>query len=133
MFENKNRIKTYLETIIQETELIPEMSKTIEKPNDFLTDITGMTIFRACGMSLQYVTETCIKIRNLVGMGLFDKYNVVPWVEIFGLRNFISHAYGDVKEKDVFDTIKRDVPALNSTAKQMLEDLKTGKLDRFFN
>ena len=44
MFENKNRIKSYLETIIQETELIPEMSKTIEKPNDFLTDITGMTI-----------------------------------------------------------------------------------------
>ena len=133
MFENKNRIKTYLETIIQETELIPEMSKSIEKPNDFLTDITGMTIFRACGMSLQYVTETCIKIRNLTGKEFFDQYNDVPWVEIFGLRNFISHAYGDVKEKDVFDTIKRDVPALKSTAKQMLADLNAGKLDNYFN
>ena len=28
MFENKKRIKTYLETIIQETELIPEHHKT---------------------------------------------------------------------------------------------------------
>jgi uncharacterized protein with HEPN domain len=132
MFENKNRIKTYLETIIHETELIPEMSKTIEKPNDFLTDITGMTIFRACGMSLQYVTETCIKIRNLVGKEFFDQYDDVPWVEIFGLRNFISHAYGDVEEKDIFNTIKKDIPTLNSTAKQMLEDLNAGKLDRFF-
>ena len=131
MFENKKRIKSYHETIIQETELIPEMSKTIKDPNDFLTDITGMTIFRACGMSLQYVTETCIKIRNLTKMELFEQYPAVPWKEIFGLRNFISHAYGDVKEKDIFDTIKRDVPALNSTAKQMLEDLKAGKLDLY--
>lgn len=58
MFENKNRIKTYLETIIHETELIPEMSKTIEKPNDFLTDITGMTIFRACGTHSQFDSKT---------------------------------------------------------------------------
>ena len=35
MFENKKRIKSYLETIIQETELIPEMSKTIENPRHF--------------------------------------------------------------------------------------------------
>lgn len=28
MFENRNRVKSYLETIIQETELIPEMSRT---------------------------------------------------------------------------------------------------------
>jgi len=129
MFENRNRVKSYLETIIQETELIPEMSRTIEKPNDFLTDITGVTIFRACGMSLQYITETCIKIRNLTKKELFEQYKDVPWTEIFGLRNFISHAYGDVKEKDIFDTIKKDVPALNSTAKQMLEDLKAGMLD----
>lgn len=129
MFENRNRVKSYLETIIQETELIPEMSRTIEKPNDFLTDITGVTIFRACGMSLQYITETCIKIRNLTKKELFEQYKDVPWAEIFGLRNFISHAYGDVKEKDIFDTIKKDLPALNSTAKQMLEDLKAGMLD----
>ena len=30
MFENKKRIKSYLETIIQETELIPEMLEDLE-------------------------------------------------------------------------------------------------------
>lgn len=129
MFENKNRIKSFIETIIQETELIPEMSRSIEKPNDFLTDITGMTIFRACGMSLQYITETCIKIRNLAGKELLDQYKNINWNELFGMRNFISHAYGNVEEKDIFNTIKRDIPALNSTAKQMLKDLEAGKLD----
>lgn len=129
MFENKNRIKSFIETIIQETELIPEMSRSIEKPNDFLTDITGMTIFRACGMSLQYITETCIKIRNLAGKELLDQYKNINWSELFGMRNFISHAYGNVEEKDIFNTIKRDIPALNSTAKQMLKDLEAGKLD----
>ena len=131
MFENKKRIKSYLETIIQETELIPEMSKTIKDPNDFLTDITGMTIFRACGMSLQYVTETSVKIRNLVMKELFEQYDDVPWSEIFGLRNFISHAYGDVDEKDIFNTIKQDIPSLNLTARKMLDDLNNGKLDEY--
>ena len=131
MFENKKRIKSYLETIIQETELIPEMSKNIENPNDFLTDITGMTIFRACGMSLQYVTETSVKIRNLVRKEMFDHYDDVHWPEIFGLRNFISHAYGDVDEKDIFYTIKQDIPTLNSTAKKILDDLNNGKLDEY--
>ena len=107
MFENKKRIKTYLETIIKETELVTEMSKDINTPNDFLTSINGLTIFRACGMSIQFITETLVKIRNLVGMDFFNPYETIPWNELFGMRNFISHAYSDVNETYIFSTVKK--------------------------
>ena len=54
MCSDYNRIKSLLETAIREMKLIISMSAPIEKPNDFGTDLNGMTIFRACSMSLQY-------------------------------------------------------------------------------
>lgn len=131
MFENKKRIKTYLETIIKETELVTEMSKDINTPNDFLTSINGLTIFRACGMSIQFITETLVKIRNLVGMDFFNPYETIPWNELFGMRNFISHAYSDVNETYIFSTVKKDMPSLMVIAQTMLDDLNSGKLDKF--
>lgn len=131
MFENKKRIKTYLETIIKETELVTEMSKDINTPNDFLTSINGLTIFRACGMSIQFITETLVKIRNLVGMDFFNPYETIPWNELFGMRNFISHAYSDVNETYIFSTVKKDMPSLMVIAQRMLDDLNSGKLDEY--
>ena len=129
MFKNKNRIKTYLETIIKETQLISEMSNEIKTPNDFLSSLNGMIAFRACGMSLQYVTETFIKIRNLTGVGLFNQYKEIPWKEVFGMRNFISHGYSDVDETSIFNTIKTDIPALSQTTRKILDDLNNNRLD----
>lgn len=129
MFENKKRIKTYLETIIKETELVTEMSKDINTPNEFLTSIHGITEFRACSMSLQYITETFIKIRNISGMSIFNQYPDTEWNQVFGMRNFISHGYADVNETDIFNTIKEDIPSLLTTTQTMLDDLNSGKLD----
>ncbi|MBR5936369.1 MAG: DUF86 domain-containing protein [Bacteroidaceae bacterium] len=131
MFENKKRIKTYLETIIKETELVAEMSKDINTPNDFLTSLNGMTIFRACGMSIQFITETLVKIRNLAGMDFFNSYKVIPWNELFGMRNFISHEYSDVNENFIFSTVKKDMPTLMTITQTMLDDLNSGKLDEY--
>ena len=89
MFENKKRIKTYLETIIKETELVTQMSKDINTPNDFLTSIHGITEFRACSMSLQYITETFIKIRNISGMSIFNQYPDTEWNQVFGMVKYL--------------------------------------------
>lgn len=57
----KERIRTYLRVCIDEMDLIEKMSVSIDSPEDFGRSITGMTVFRACGMSLQYITENFIK------------------------------------------------------------------------
>ncbi len=133
MCSAKDRIKTYLKVSIEEINLIEKMSAGIKFPQDFGQSITGMTVFRACGMSIQYITENFIKIRNKVTADFFSSYKQVPWKAVFGMRNVIAHEYTDIDDEAVFNTIHNDMPVLKETAEKILADLDEGILDRYIN
>lgn len=133
MCSAKDRIKTYLKVSIEEIDLIEKMSAGIKSPQDFGQSLTGMTVFRACGMSIQYITENFIKIRNKVTADFFSSYKQVPWKAVFGMRNVIAHEYTDIDDEAVFNTIHNDMPALKETAEKILADLDAGKLDSYIN
>lgn len=133
MCSAKDRIKTYLKVSIEEIDLIEKMSAGIKSPQDFGQSLTGMTVFRACGMSIQYITENFIKIRNKVTADFFSSYKQVPWKAVFGMRNVIAHEYTDIDDEAVFNTIHNDMPVLKETAEKILADLDAGKLDRYIN
>lgn len=133
MCSAKDRIKTYLKVSIEEINLIEKMSAGIKSPQDFGQSITGMTVFRACGMSIQYITENFIKIRNKVTDDFFSSYKQVPWKAVFGMRNVIAHEYTDIDDEAVFNTIHNDMPVLKETAEKILADLDAGKLDSYIN
>lgn len=133
MCSAKDRIKTYLKVSIDEIDLIEKMSAGIKSPQDFGQSITGMTVFRACGMSIQYITENFIKIRNKVTADFFSSYKQVPWKAVFGMRNVIAHEYTDIDDEAVFNTIHNDMPVLKETAEKILADLDAGKLDSYIN
>lgn len=133
MCSSKDRIKTYLKVSIEEIDLIEKMSAGIKSPQDFGQSITGMTVFRACGMSIQYITENFIKIRNKVTADFFSSYKQVPWKAVFGMRNVIAHEYTDIDDEAVFNTIHNDMPVLKETAEKILAELDEGKLDRYIN
>ena len=132
MFPNKARIISLLEASIKEMELLQQMSVGIKSPEDFITSISGLTVYRACGMSLQYITENFIKIRNIQGRDFFAPYKDIPWEDVFGMRNFLSHEYGDSDPEGIFNTVKEDIPALQETASKMLSDFSAtgGPADR---
>lgn len=123
MFPEKERLIALLEDVIKETDLLFKMSEQIKIPDDFVTDMSGMILFRACSMSLQYITECFVKIKNLCGMDYFKPYSSIPWQSVLGMRNFLSHGYGDVDSEGIFNTIKTDIPALLSVTEKMLSDL----------
>lgn len=133
MCSAKDRIKTYLKVSIGEIDLIEKMSAGIKSPQDFGQSLTGMTVFRACGMSIQYITENFIKIRNKVTADFFSSYKQVPWKAVFGMRNVIAHEYTDIDDEAVFNTIHNDMPVLKETAEKILADLDAGKLDSYIN
>lgn len=133
MCSAKDRIKTYLKVSIEEIDLIEKMSAGIKSPQDFGQSLTGMTVFRACGMSIQYITENFIKIRNKVTADFFSSYKQVPWKAVFGMRNVIAHEYTDIDDEAVFNTIHNDMLVLKETAEKILADLDEGKLDSYIN
>ncbi|MBQ9193467.1 MAG: DUF86 domain-containing protein [Bacteroidales bacterium] len=110
-------------------ELIVRMSERVNVPSDFGTSMDGLIIFRACGTSLQYVTESFVKIRNLALPGFFKAYPEIPWKHVFGMRNFLSHDYGEVDEEGIFNTVKDSIPTLLAISRKMKSDLDSGKLD----
>lgn len=123
MFPKKDRALSILDAAIKEMNLLTEMSKDIVQPDDFASSMPGLILFRACGMSLQYITESFVKIKNLCGSDYFKAYKDIPWNSVFGMRNFLSHEYGEVDAEAIFGTIKYDIPALLQTTRQMLADL----------
>ena len=133
MFPKKERVRSLLKAVLEEMDLLATMGKDIHVPDDFGLTTSGMIIFRACGMSLQYITESFVKIRNLCGKDYFKKYSSVPWDDVFGMRNFLSHDYGEVDMEGIFNTVKIDMPILKEAAVAMQSDLVSGKMDEFFS
>ena len=120
----KERLVSLLQDAIAEMVLLEKMSASVQTPADFVTSLTGMTVFRACGMSLQYITEIFVKIRNICGKDFFTPYSSIPWQAVFGMRNFLSHEYGNIDNEAVFDTVKNNIPDLLAVTRQMLEDVQ---------
>lgn len=131
MFDKRERVKSILQDAVVEMEFLIKMSQDIRQPDDYITSMTGLVLFRACSMSLQYITEGFVKIRNLCSLAFFAPYKTIPWKSVFGMRNFLSHEYGDVDAEGVFNTVKSNIPELLRVARTMQEDLEAGQLDRF--
>lgn len=129
MLTKKERVLALLDACLEEMGLLGEMSKDIHNPDDFVSSIPGMIVFRACGMSLQYITESFVKIRNLCGRGFFSPYKSVPWDSVFGMRNFLSHEYGDVDTEGIFNTVKTNIPELQKVSEKIREDVAGGLRD----
>ena len=124
MFSDKERLVSLLEKAIEEMHLIEAMSEPIKNAGDYGASLEGMTIFRACSMSLQFITESFVKIRNMEGAGFFSSYKSVPWNKVFGMRNFLSHEYVEVDENALFNTIKEDLPELLKVTELILNDVE---------
>ncbi len=52
-----------------------------------------------------------------------SRYPAVPWKEIAGTRDHLSHGYDAVEHQVLWDAVQNDVPALLVTVEQMLQEL----------
>jgi uncharacterized protein with HEPN domain len=57
---------------------------------------------------------------------LRDRYPAVPWKEITGTRDHLSHGYDDVDYQVLWNAVEKDIPVLLATVEQMLKDLASG-------
>lgn len=128
MLTKQERVLALLKAGMDEMRLLQEMTRDIRNPDDFISDLSGMVIFRACGMSLQYITESFVKIRNLCGRSFFNPYKTIPWDSVFGMRNFLSHEYGDVDTEGIFNTVKTSIPELLEVSGMIYQDVANGAI-----
>lgn len=57
-------------------------------------------------------------------MELRARYPAVPWKEIAGTRDRLSHGYDDIEYEVLWDAVQNDIPVLLTTVAQILQDLE---------
>ena len=61
-------------------------------------------------------------------LDLRSRHPAVPWKEIAGTRDHLSHGYDDVDYQVLWDAVQKDIPVLLATVEQMLKDLTDGQM-----
>ena len=64
--------------------------------------------FDACCMKLQHIGECGIKLGQIVAKDHKD----IPFVQMAGFRNQISHDYAGIDDLIIWDTIQKSLPEL---------------------
>jgi uncharacterized protein with HEPN domain len=96
--------------ILYESEILKAISK-IEKYvwkmsfDEFCDD---EKTFDACCMMLQHIWECWVKLLTIT----WWNYKNIPFVDMRGFRNKITHDYMWVDEKIIWETIKESIPEL---------------------
>lgn len=117
------------ERLIQIDEALQRINRRfsdIESPDDFLDSEKGKDMLDAIGMMLIAIGENLKRIDYQTSGELLSRYPSVDWVGAKGTRDILSHHYFDLDAQEIFDICQRDIPALASVIKTMIEDCETG-------
>jgi uncharacterized protein with HEPN domain len=123
MSEKDLTIKDRLEDILESIGLIEEWSQGMTELHDFMISPGRVMAFNACVMRLQVIGEHVGKLLKEQSKPL-ESYTEIPWQAIYGMRNIISHEYGNVDETIVVSVINDDLPKLKAIIKDLLSQYK---------
>ena len=116
-------IKDRLEDILESIGLIEEWSQGMTELHDFMISPSRVMAFNACVMRLQVIGEHVGRLLKEQANPL-DCYPEIPWQAIYGMRNIISHEYGNIDETIVVSVINDDLPKLKAVIKELLSKYK---------
>ena len=75
-------------------------------------------------MMLIVIGESLKKLDKVSGGKLLTQYPEVDWKKAKGMRDIITHHYGDIQAETIFFTCERKIPQLLETVKKMIQELK---------
>ena len=104
----QNRIRDILDSIAE----IQKFTGGMEYET-FKTDIKAV---RAVEMNFIIIGEAA----NQIPEDIEEKYGTIPWGLMRAMRNRIVHAYFEVDEKLMWDTIQKDLPPLIPELEKLL-------------
>lgn len=123
--EQKLMILSTLEDIKYSLELIQRRSKHISSSDDFLKDEEGLEKLDSISMRLVAIGEGFKNIDKLSDNQLLSKYPNIPWKEVKGVRDILSHHYFDLDSEVIFTICKNDIHKLLQTTIEIIKDIQT--------
>jgi len=119
------------ELIIDTLQQIEDALTTIKKrcsyaktADDFCDTEEGQEKLDSICMKLIAIGESLKNIDKLTNHNLLTQYPHIPWKEIKGIRDILSHHYFDLDAVVIFDICNDELIQLHLTIQQMILDLK---------
>ena len=120
----KEEVINRLEQIVESIDVLLERNKEITSVEDYLSTPWGMTLLDANLMRIQFIGETASAIDKKTDKLLLVNYPEIPWKQIFGMRNYISHQYADIDPDMVLVVVRKHLSPLKVTAQRIIQDLE---------
>ena len=104
-------LKVYFIDILESIERIEEYTKDISEKEFYMNVQLQDSILRR----LSIIGEA---VKN-ISSDIKEKYPMVPWKQIAGMRDILIHEYFGVNLKRVWSVIEKDLPELKETVQKI--------------
>ncbi|MEB3161391.1 MAG: DUF86 domain-containing protein [Synechocystis sp.] len=91
----------------------------IQCPKDFLKDDRGLDALDGISMMLIAVSENLKRLEKRVGTKVFDQFPRVPWRDVIGIRNILSHDYFNIDAEEIYQICATELPLLKENLSQI--------------
>jgi uncharacterized protein with HEPN domain len=105
--------RDYLEDIIHSISKTDEFVKGMTFEDFSADDKTIFAVVRA----LEIIGEAA----KMIPVSIRNRHTDIPWREITGMRDKLTHAYFGVELEAVWNTIKNDIPKIDKQFRKMLK------------
>lgn len=116
-------ILSTLDDITLSLELIINRCKDINTSDDFLENENGLLKLDSISMRLIAIGEGFKNIDKLSENQLLCNYQNIPWKQVKGIRDILSHHYFDLDAETIFDICQNDIQKLLETTLKIIEDI----------
>lgn len=111
----KRNYKLFVKDILDAIDKIDEFVGNMEYGEFMQDDKTSTAVVK----KIEVIGEAIKNIPRDVRV----KYNAIPWKDIVGMRNKITHNYFKIDYEIVWNVVKEKLPALKIQVEQVLEDM----------
>ncbi|MBQ3700717.1 MAG: DUF86 domain-containing protein [Prevotella sp.] len=108
-------------------ERLQERTERIHEVDDFLGSSDGMILLDATCMLLIAIGESLKNLDKVTEGRLLPTYPSIPWKQVKGMRDIISHHYFDVDPAQVLWIITNEITPLKKAIDSFIEMLDITK------
>lgn len=131
-YTSKQDLLSLIDFVEQQVAFVLETTAGVNDYHEFLLSRTGMILFNSTCMCLQSVGEVIRKIDETTRGELLKFYPAVPWRQIVGMRNIISHEYLSVDPELVLSIVREELQPLQDELERIRQAVKQGTHDKLW-
>jgi len=122
--ESKSLALDILYDIQSAIERLQDRTQKIYDIDDFLGSSDGMILLDAVCMLLIAIGESLKNLDKVTEGKLLPTYPSIPWKQIKGMRDIVSHHYFDVDPAQVLWIVKNETTPLKTAIDTFIEKLE---------